>query len=276
MPAILPHLIVSLVYALLAWHFWRTRWHSATPAQPSFHTTQWDWAQFAILPALLIHMALLSQSIFAHNGINLNFGNSLSAILCLALAIYWIGSLFRPLEGLQTPVLSAAAVCAVLPALFPAPHTVANTGLSAFKIHLLIAILSYSLFTIAALLALLMAVVEKRLHGGTLPSPLQNLPPLLTLEKLLFYILDIAFVLLTLTLISGVFFSEELFNKPMQFNHKTVFGISSWIIFLALLAGRRIYGWRGRIAVRWTLAGFVTLLLAYAGSKFVLEVLLHR
>ena len=83
-------------------------------------------------------------------------------------------------------------------------------------------------------------------------------------------------MLLTLTLASGIIFSEELFGKAMRFNHKTVFGILSWVIFAALLGGRSLYGWRGRIAVRWTLTGFLMLVLAYVGSKFVLEVVLGR
>ena len=81
---------------------------------------------------------------------------------------------------------------------------------------------------------------------------------------------------LTLTLISGVMFSEEVFGQALKFNHKVLFGFISWGVFAALLAGRKFYGWRGRIAIRWTLAGFVLLLLAYIGSKFVLEILLHR
>lgn len=105
---------------------------------------------------------------------------------------------------------------------------------------------------------------------------LQRMPPLLTLEAILFRILWAGFVLLTLTLASGVVFSEELFGKAAQFNHKTVFGVLSWLIFAALLGGRHVYGWRGRIAVRWTLAGFLMLVLAYIGSKFVLEIILGR
>jgi ABC-type uncharacterized transport system permease subunit len=96
------------------------------------------------------------------------------------------------------------------------------------------------------------------------------------METLLFRIITAGFVLLTLTLVSGIVFSEELFGKAMRFNHKTVFGILSWLIFAALLGGRLRYGWRGRIAVRWTLAGFLMLVLAYVGSKFVLEVVLGR
>jgi ABC-type uncharacterized transport system permease subunit len=96
------------------------------------------------------------------------------------------------------------------------------------------------------------------------------------MERLLFRLIGAGFVLLTLTLGSGMLFSEELLGRPLQFNHKVVFGILSWLIFGALLAGRQLYGWRGRVALRWTLAGFLALVLAYLGSRFVVEVILHR
>src|SRR4030095_15289323 len=122
-----------------------------------------------------------------------------------------------------------------------------------FRAHFLIAMLAYSLFTLAALHALLMMAAERSLHRGRLPRFLAHLPPLLTL-----------------TLLSGIFFSETLFGKALTFNHKTVFAILSWLIFAALLIGRHLRGWRGQLALRWTLAGFVALLLAYVGSRFVL------
>jgi ABC-type uncharacterized transport system permease subunit len=154
----------------------------------------------------------------------------------------------------------------------------------AFRAHLLLAMLAYSLFTIAALHALLMALLERRLHGGRhdagsgapLVGALARLPPLLTLERLLFRILAAGFVLLTATLTTGALFSEELFGRPLRFDHKTLFAVLSWLIFAGLLAGRWRYGWRGRMALRWTLAGFVALLLAYVGTRFVLEVILGR
>ena len=117
---------------------------------------------------------------------------------------------------------------------------------------------------------------EKWLHRGVMPPFIRSLPPLLEMEALLFRILLAAFVLLTLTMVSGIFFSEQLFGRPLTFTHKTVFGILSWLIFGALLAGRYFWGWRGRKAVNWTLAGFTMLLLAYVGSKFVLEIILRR
>jgi ABC-type uncharacterized transport system permease subunit len=105
---------------------------------------------------------------------------------------------------------------------------------------------------------------------------MSGMPPLLTLETILFKLIGAGFILLTLAVGSGILFSEEVFGKAMSFSHKTLFAILSWLVFGALLAGRMIWGWRGRLAVRWTITGFVMLLLAYVGSKFVLEILLHR
>jgi len=163
-----------------------------------------------------------------------------------------------------------------LPSIFPGQHLLANADSLQFRAHFLIAMLAYSLFTLAALHAMLMAFAEKQLHRGRLTPLLAGLPPLLTMETLLFRLIHVAFALLTLTLASGILFSESLFGKALTFNHKTVFAILSWFIFAHLLAGRHFRGWRGRKALRWTLAGFVALLLAYVGSRFVLEVILGR
>jgi ABC-type uncharacterized transport system permease subunit len=145
-----------------------------------------------------------------------------------------------------------------------------------FRLHLALAMIAYGLFTIAALHALIMTLMERRLHGGAIAGPLAALPPLLTMERLLFRVILAGFAFLTLTLLTGIIFSETLFGRAMKFDHKTVFAVTSWFIFAALLAGRYFYGWRGRTALRWTLAGFLALLLAYVGSRFVLEVILQR
>jgi len=112
--------------------------------------------------------------------------------------------------------------------------------------------------------------------AAMLQGPLGALPPLLTLERLLFRLIAAAFVLLTCTLATGFAFAETLFGQPLRFDHKTVFALLSWATFALLLAGRHFRGWRGRTALRWTLTGFVMLLLAYVGSRFVMEVLLGR
>jgi ABC-type uncharacterized transport system permease subunit len=267
--------ITSLAYAALAVYFWRTRWR-ASPATPAAPTQSKAFEHLLVFMPMTLHGMLLYQSVFAGDGMHLGIGNAISMIVWLTVVIYWLGNLFYSVEGLQTMVLPVAAICAFLPAIFPATRALPNTELAAFKAHLLIAMFAYSLFTIASLHVLLMALLERRLHGGELPFALQKLPPLLTMETLLFRIISAGFVLLTLTLASGIVFSEELFGKALRFNHKTVFGILSWLIFAALLGGRQLYGWRGRTAVRWTLTGFMMLVLAYVGSKFVLEVLLGR
>jgi len=275
MSGILPYLINALLYAGLAFHFWRTRWAHAVhtePAAPSHGAVE----HYAVLVPLGLHTVLLAQSAFGTHGLYLGIGNAVSAILWLTVLIYWLGNFFYKLDGLQALVMPVAAVASFLPTVFPSLRPLPNTEFAVFRIHLLIAMFAYSLFTIASLHVLLMALLERRLHDGALPQMLQRLPPLLAMETLLFRIIWAGFILLTLTLASGVVFSEELFGKAAKLNHKTVFGVMSWIIFAALLTGRHIYGWRGRVAVRWTLAGFLTLVLAYIGSKFVLEVILGR
>ena len=119
--------------------------------------------------------------------------------------------------------------------------------------------------------------MESRLHTAPgLGGPLAQLPPLLSLERLVFVLIGAAFVVLTATLAFGIVYSEAFLGRALRFEHKTVFVILSWLIFGLLLAGRWRYGWRGRTALRWTVTGFVVLMLAYPGSRFVLEVLLHR
>ena len=278
---IVAYVVNALLYGALAIYFWRTRWGSAA-ASPGGATSEAAQSHpragenYAVLVPLAMHGWLLGGSLFATDGLHLGVANAVSAILWMTVLIYWLGNFFYRLDGLQALVLPLAAAVVVLPALTPPTPALPNTALLAFKVHLLISMLAYSLFTIASLHVLLMALLERRLHDGTVTQVLQKLPPLLTMEALLFRIIWAGFVLLTLTLASGVVFSEELLGKPAQLSHKTVFGVLSWLIFAALLAGRQVYGWRGRTAVRWTLAGFLTLVLAYIGSKFVLEVLLGR
>ena len=275
MPEILPYLVNALLYGALARYSWRTRWRAA-PNAPSPAAPVNVIEHYGVLVPLGLHAVLIARTMFAPDGLHLGVGNAVSAILWLTVLIYWAGNFFYRLDGLQSLVLPVAAVAALLPAVLPSVRPLPNTELVVFKIHLLIAMLAYSLFTIASLHVLLMALLERRLHHGGLPRVLQGLPPLLAMETLLFRIIWAGFILLTATLATGVLYSEELFGKAARFNHKTVFGVLSWVIFAALLGGRHVYGWRGRVAVRWTLAGFLTLVLAYIGSKFVLEVILGR
>lgn len=274
MPLILLHLIAAALYAGLALRFWRTRWRGPALDRPNHSLLLWERA--SLLLVLLLHGVLLIDEIFPAGAMRFGFSAAASMILWLAIALYWIESFYARMDGLQMLGLPLAAVCVLLPTVFPGTHILVHADSAIFRAHFLVAMLAYSLFTLAALHAILMAVAEKRLHRGRLTPFLAGLPPLMTMEALLFRLIHIAFGLLTLTLVSGILFSEALFGKALAFNHKTVFAIISWIIFAHLLAGRHFRGWRGRTALRWTLAGFAALVLAYVGSRFVLEVILGR
>ena len=270
---ILAYLTTALLYAGLAFHFWRTRWASSNVrAIPSARA----WERGVVLAPLLLHAMLLYQSMLPGPRLAMGIGNAASLIVWLSVLIYWLGGFVHRVEGLQAMVMPVAAVGCLLPLVAPPARTLANTELLAFKAHVLVSMLAYSFFTIASLHVLLMALLERRLHVGQLRTGLSALPPLLTMERILFQLIGAGFVLLTLSVGSGILFSEEVFGRPLSLNHKTVFGVASWVIFGALLWGRRRYGWRGRVAMRWTLSGFLTLVLAYFGSRFVLEVILHR
>ncbi len=223
----------------------------------------------------MLHGALLYAEMFAPEELRFGFAYALSAMLWLTVLFYWLESFIYDLDALQPPALALAALALPLPLLFPGRIGGAYAASLEFRLHLLLAMLAYSLFTIAILHAVLMAVAERRLHRKE-RGALGALPPLLTLERLLFRLIGAAFLLLTLTLATGIAFSETLFGRALRFEHKTVFGVLSWLTFGVLLAGRWLYGWRGRTALRWTLTGFVLLILAYVGSRFVLEVLLAR
>jgi ABC-type uncharacterized transport system permease subunit len=227
--------------------------------------------------AIVVHAYALGVALFGGDALNIGFSHAVSLIVWLTVLSYVVlgnDPRLTRLAGLYLAPL--ATVIALLPALLPAHRIVSYGAAWAFRAHFIVAILAYALFTVAALHALLMLFLEKQLQRGTVLSAEQHLPPLLRVEKLLFQLLSVAFVLLTATLITGVFFSEETFGKPFQINHKTVFAVASWVIFGGLLVGHWKFGWRGKLAVRWTLIGFVLLLLSYVGSKFVIEILLKR
>jgi ABC-type uncharacterized transport system permease subunit len=179
-----------------------------------------------------------------------------------------------PLARLQSWVSGLAAFSVLGMAFFTETHVIPSSQALALRAHLVVSFLAYGLLAVAALHAVLMTMLEKQLHRGGI---LQNgAPPLLTLEAMLFRTIGVGFALLTLAVFSGVFFSEELFGKALQFSHKTVFAILSWLVFGGLLLGRHFRGWRGRTALVWTITGFTLLLLAYLGTQFVLEVILRR
>lgn len=276
MPSFDLHFTTAALYGLTALTAWLPAASAANMTAGTPPAGRLAMMRAALLVGLLCHGAALGYALFGGEGLNIGFSHAVSLIIWLVMLAYTLIGFDNQLLRIVALYLSpVAALAAMLPMLLPAQHIVHYVGF-AFKLHFVVAILAYALYTVATLHALLMLFLEKHLHEGSLPPQLQGLPPLLRLEKLLFQLLGVAFMLLTATLVTGIFFSENLFGKPFQVTYKTVFAAFSWVIFGGLLFGHLKFGWRGRLAVRWTLIGFALLLLSYVGSKFVIEIILQR
>ncbi len=238
------------------------------------------WPKAALWLGLFTHALAIGWALFggATAGINIGFSHAISLLVWLTLLSYILVGRDTRLTRLATLYLApVAALAAALVVWLPGNRPMDFGRIDfAFGLHVVVAVMAYALFTVAALHAVLILILQRQLHAASIASGQDGLPPLMRIEKLMFQLLWIAFILLTATLASGVFFSEALFGKPFAINHKTVFAVMSWFVFGGLLAGHLFAGWRGTLAVRWTLIGFAMLLLSYVGSKFVLEVILKR
>ncbi|MGO4328904.1 inner membrane protein YpjD [Cupriavidus sp. 2TAF22] len=313
--AIVLYALTALLYCGLAFHGWATRNPQLSAAGAASGAlggaaatvllqgagggraeARPAWWHALMLAALASHGLLLHETIFPADRMMFGFAFALSAMLWLGVGIYWIESFFFSLAGLGLIVFPVAMLASLIPLAFPGAQILGYAAAPLFKLHFVIANVAYGLFTLAAFHAFLMLLAERRLHGfNRAPHGRQSgqggqgedsaqwmgrwldlLPPLLTLEKLLFRLIGAGFVLLTLTILSGLLFSEQLFGRAFRLDHKTVFALLSWVMFAGILAGRTFYGWRGRTALRWVIASFGILLLAYVGSRFVIEVILHR
>lgn len=233
--------------------------------------------------AWLAHGFSLWSLIFADDSLRVGFAVMLSAALWVSVMVYLLENRNYSLDGLKLLLLPHAAVMTLLPVFFPgklislAGHTVM------FPWHVGVALLAYSTLTIAAFHAVVMTLQDAQLHKlrsnaqrHWLSAAIERLPALMTMEKVLFRLISFGFVLLTLTVLSGVIFSEQVLGVAFKWDHKTILSLLSWLLFAVLLIGRHWRGWRGKTVLSFTLTGFLLLLLAYVGSRFVLEVLLHR
>jgi ABC-type uncharacterized transport system permease subunit len=269
------HFAVAVAYLALAARCWADLQQSGGLRTSRLVTT--------LLPLAVIgHGALLAQDVFGEGGLRFGFAQACSASFFMAGALLWLEGFFVPLGALYVLLTPMAAVAVLLPLAF---HGIALAGEGsglALRVHLAVSVLSYSLFTIAALLSVLMSAVDRYLRqpardtSGSVGALLTQMPSLLALESLLFRQLAAGFVLLTASLGSGIVFSEELFGRPLHFDHKTLFALIAWGVFACLLLGRYAFGWRGRVAQRWLFFGYLMLVLAYVGTRFVFEVVLRR
>lgn len=272
-PISLIHTAVAMLYAVGAWMRWQT---TRQPRQSISNANVPVYVWVMVLITLGLHAFALTHAIATPKGIDISIGNAMSLVAFLCVLVAWISGLMRALPIFSSIVLGCAAVAALTPVIFHSDYLYAYTTHSWAAFHIAIAISAYALFFVAAMQALAMLGLEKRLHHGVTSDRLQKTPPLLTLERYLFRLIALAFILLTLTLITGVFFTEEIFGKPFEITHKTSLSIIAWLIFGTLLIGRWRFGWRGRQALYWILSGTAVLLLAYLGYKFIVEIVLRQ
>jgi len=224
--------------------------------------------------AALTHLLSLSFTIWQKQGIDFSFFHTASIISLIIAFLLLIASFSKPVEKLGIALFPIAALMLVLDIVYPSPIQTAQEYSLAMNAHILSSIIAFSLLTIAAFQALLLAVQNKQLKNHNPGRLMLAFPPLQAMESLLFQMISTGLLFLSISLLSGFIFIEDLFAQHLV--HKTILSIIAWIIFSSLLIGRKRYGWRGKTAIRWTLYGFISLLLAYFGSKLVLELILNK
>jgi ABC-type uncharacterized transport system permease subunit len=224
--------------------------------------------------AVCAHILYTIAIFLQNNSFNFSFVSTASLVSLIVALLLLIATLNKPVEKLGIVIFPIAAMMLALELNLPEkPHWL-HTHSWQMSVHILTSIIAFSLLNIAALQAVLLAIQDQQLKSHPPKHFIQSLPPLQTMEALLFQMISTGLFFLTISLVSGFIYIEDLFAQHLV--HKTVLSIIAWIIFSSLLICRLRYGWRGRTAVRWTLTGFVLLLLAYFGSKLVLEIILHR
>ena len=224
------------------------------------------------LAALCLHGLSLYNSMVTSEGISLGFYNAASLVSAFIALFTLVATWRHPVDILAVVFLPIAALALFIDSSITSKHLLAPGSSHALIFHILTSIIAYSLLALAALQAVLLSIQNNLLHSHQTRGILKLMPPLRNMEVLLFEIIFVGFIALTISLGSGLIFLENMFAQ--QLVHKTVLSILAWFVFLTLLIGHWKLGWRGRTAIRWTLSGFISLMLAYFGSKFVLEVLL--
>jgi len=224
--------------------------------------------------AATLHALVLYQGLITPTGLNLGFFNAASLIAWVIVVLLLLSLPHQPVKNLAIVLFPLAALAIGLQGYFQTERIFSSETEIGVTLHILASILAYSLLSISALQALFLALQDYQLHHKHPGWVMQRLPPLQVMEKLFFQMITVGFGLLSLSLISGLVFLDDLFAQHLA--HKTVLSTMAWCIFAILLWGHWRYGWRGKTAIRWNLTGFAALMLAYFGSKLVLELILHR
>ncbi|BAS67798.1 MAG: cytochrome C biogenesis protein [Gammaproteobacteria bacterium] len=228
---------------------------------------------FLLISYAVIAHALTFTSFWATSGgVFFGFANSASFIAWVVAILLFLSSISKPVHALGILVYPLVALLLVFNILFPDATPAVKTISLSIASHVFLSITAYALLALAVCQSILLKIQERHLHTNNINGFINKLPPLQTMEALLFQNIRIGFYLLTLSLVTGFIFIDDIFSQHLV--HKTVLSLIAWIVFAVLVFGRKVFGWRGKQAIITTQVGFGILLVAYYGSKFVLERLL--
>lgn len=222
------------------------------------------------LAAVVAHSFAAVSAIATPNGADLGLSQLFSLLSALICAITLGASLRRPIHNLLLALFPLATLAIILELLLPGQHS-GETHSAGIYSHIILSILAYSMISIAALQSLVLASQDRMLRKHQLRGLPSFMPPLQTMESMLFELIGAGFALLTAAIGTGIVFVDDLFAQHLT--HKTVFSVLAWAILGALIIGRLALGWRGRTAIRWTLWAFVLLMLGYVGTKVALNLI---
>jgi ABC-type uncharacterized transport system permease subunit len=220
------------------------------------------------------HLSLIYNDFFLKS-FNFDFSNALMIVSAMTVFFYILFNTQAKNKGLDKIIAIPTILIIIFHGIFSQEHLIRDTDSIFYLAHIIIAILAYGLLTYSAIFATFVLFLEEGLHKKKTLTNFSSTNSIMGMEKFLFIILWSGFLLLSITIFTGIFFSNEIFNTPFIFNHKTFFGILSWISYAYILYQRVANGIRGRKAVLLVLLAFLLLVLAYFGSKFVSEIILN-
>lgn len=259
---ILEVLIAAMAYAIATYAVWQ---HHATGA-PYLRVTLAAGVGLAAQLIALVHMSL-------HAGMMIiGLGTALSMFAWQAALLLWLFSIRRSVGALGLVIYPMAALCAIAGLLVPDDNSVREALDWPVQLHIVLSMLAYGLLTLGAVQAAVLSMQHRQLRRRPPSGVFTTLPPLETMEALLFRLIGAGFFVLSLAIVTGALFISHLFAQHLA--HKAVLSVVAWLVFAIMLFGRWRYGWRGRLAVRGVMAGYLMLVLAYFGSKLVLELIL--
>ena len=232
------------------------------------------WAMLSALTAIVVHALLVIHSYNVHQIIANDFFSMLSLIFFVISLLFIISAINQPIDTLAMLIFPFSAIAVLLNTNNVSPLAPSVNIDENLQVHIILSILSYSLLTVAAFQAIFLSFQEKQLHNRQTSRLISCLPPMQLMEALLFRVIFLGLLLLTFALSSGFIYLDDIFAQHLV--HKTILSILAWILFTTLLCGRYFLGWRGQKAVKWTYGGYFALMLAYFGSKFVLQLVLHQ